>query len=109
GHLYQHVFQGTPLERMARGNAAQQIAERIVRDGSAHHNITAAGGRVLFNQGSAAGLRSANGRVLRPDVQVQMPSGQLHVLDITTAAQSAAGKIWKYDSPSTRGMTDIVW
>lgn len=72
-------------------------------------NIRAAGARALFNEGSVTGARSARGRLLRPDVQVQMPDGTVHILDITTSRQAAAGKIWKYDGVRVGGLTDITY
>ena len=43
------------------------------------------------------------------DVQVRMPGGTTHILDITTPGQSAAGKIWKYDGATVGGLTDITY
>jgi RHS repeat-associated protein len=110
GRLYHSRFKGTDLELMARGNAIQQISESIVLRGGALRDLRSAGIGVIFNEGSVADLRSANGNLLRPDVQVVMPNNTLHVIDITTPGQAAGGKITKYQDPGgrTRGLVDVT-
>jgi len=110
GRLFHSRFKGTDLELMARGNAVQQIAESIVRRGGALQDLRSAGARVIFNEGSVADLRNANGNLLRPDVQVVMPNNTIHVIDITTPGQATGGKITKYKDPGgrTRGLVDVT-
>ena len=110
GVLYQHVFKGTPLEAMARGNAIQQIAEAQMKGSHEARAIQDAGGQIHWNKGSVTGNTSPKtGAALRPDVQVVMPNGQVHVGDVTTPGQSAGGKIGKYDAPGVKSMTDITY
>lgn len=111
GILYHHRFLGTPLELMARGNAIQQMAEGVVQSqGSAYQRLLrqySPAANVLWNQGSVTGARGT--RLLRPDVQI-VGRPLVHILDITTPAQAAAGMINKYNVAGlTGGLIDITY
>jgi RHS repeat-associated protein len=109
-----HVPGMTWLANMVRGTAIQQIAEDTVRHGPAATAIRNAGGDVIFNRASILG-HGRPGTPLRPDVQIVVPHPTLpgptrvHMVDITTAAQAAGGKINKYSHPAVGGMTDITY
>ncbi len=96
-NIYQR-YRGTGdfREFIARRNALHQEAERLllVSDNPYVREAQRAGIIIDFNRGSRLGATSANGNLLRPDIQIGMPDGRYGIIDWTTAG--SAGKIGKY-------------
>ena len=104
GSLYQRStgwFGDSGITRMARGMAVQQIADDLLRNNT---YMREAG--VIFNRGSALGLRSPLGRLLRPDYQIPLSGGRWGIIDITTAGQ--AGKIFNYRHPASPFLVNVT-
>lgn len=106
-----HVYQkargtGRPREFLARRNALHQEAERLMLRNRHVQEAINAGHQVLFNRGSALGLRGPGERLLRPDIQIGLPGGRWGVIDWTTPGSAA--KISKYATPETRHLVNVV-
>ena len=109
GRIYQRT-QGRGVEwfeRMAKGNAVQQIAERQILQSSALRQLSDDRYRVLFNKGAVSGNVSSKGRLLRPDIQILDPNNGVHIFDFTTPSQQS--KIFKYEAKSTQSLMNIIY
>jgi hypothetical protein len=95
GAIYQRI-RGTDskLEFFARRNALHQEAEGLLLNNRYIVEAMDQGYIVEFNLGSRLGVRSSNGALLRPDIQIQAPTRKFGVLDFTTPG--SAPKIFKY-------------
>ncbi|WP_145054373.1 polymorphic toxin-type HINT domain-containing protein [Lignipirellula cremea] len=102
GKIYQNVKgSGGWFERVAKGNAIQQIADTRLLN---NRFLTKAG--VVFNRKHLLST-PGSGKLLRPDYQVRLANGKLGIIDITTPGQ--AGKIIKYDGPDILHLINILY
>jgi RHS repeat-associated protein len=93
-----YIARGEPPPDYVRGNALQQIADRLIE-----RNRYARDAKISVNRQSYVDAL----KPLRPDVQIPITPASQGVIDITTPKQ--APKIRKYDDPANKALINLLY
>ena len=107
GTIYQWVKgSGSWFEAVAKGNALQQVTDKLLRANPITSTLID-NGQLILNKGSMVGTLSPKGFILRPDYQFDLGGGNWAVFDLTTFGQQL--KIGKYANSSVPYLVNVLY